>query len=133
MRPSAWASKFKMMRCRSEVEQHQRANVFHAHVEAPRQQRAHFAAKDQCLRAARRTAIADIFGGQEIFTAFGMSRERELHDIFLDVRRHRDCANHFAHLKDLRTIHHRQHGHRGSLSCAIQNIVQILAPRKRYA
>jgi len=67
--------------------QQQGANVLHADVEPSFEQRADLAAEDQCLCAARRTAVPDIFICQEIFPAFGVRRERKLHDIFLDVRR----------------------------------------------
>ncbi len=104
--PSAWASKFRMMRCRRTAGG-EFFDVVDAQMETPVHQGEHTPALHQRLRPAGRTAVADVAPGQ--FVRARLVRLRchyELDGIILNMRRDQNFAAYGAKLEHVVAVEH---------------------------
>ena len=101
-------------------------------MKTPAHQRQHAAAFHQRLRAARRTAVADVFLRQLVrLRLLGLRGHHQLDGVFLDVRRHQHLAADRAHFHDRLAIHHRHRHFLFPLDGALHDPVQLVAARDR--
>ena len=91
-------------------------------------QRQHAPAFHQRLRAARRTAVADVLARQFVrFLLLRLRGHHQLDGVLLHMRRHQHLAAHRAHFHDGVAVEHRTHLRLLPLNGALHDAVQFRA------
>ena len=127
--PSAWASKFKMMRWRSTAGAISRISSM-LRLQTAAHERQHASAFDQRLGAARRTAIANVFVGERVSAGrAGLRGHDQVNGEILHVRGDQNFAAGGAQLQNRFAVHHLFERGLVAMNGALDDAVQILARR----
>ena len=105
-------------------------HVFHAQMEAAAHQREHAAAFHQRLRAARRTAVADVLVGDSVsHRGPGLRGHHQVDGVILHVRRNQHLLRYRTQFGNLLAVHDRPQIDFFLLHGALDDAAQIVARR----